>query len=104
MRAGWGQSQIANDKKNLFGYGAYDRSPYSSAGRFENYAEGIDLVSRVFVKYYINPAGTPIYNGETAVASYYKGATLTAVNKSYASDTNWANAVYKWMIYLYNKL
>ena len=92
------------NKKNLFGYRAYDRDPSGSASSFSSYAEGIDLVSRVFVKYYVNPKGTPIYGGETAVATYYKGSTLTAVNKSYASDKNWANCVYKWMLYLYNKL
>ncbi len=102
--SGWGTSSISKNKLNLFGYGAYDRDPSGSAQKFETYAEGIDLVSRVLVKYYLNPAGTDIYNGEKAVGTYYKGATLTAVNKSYASDKNWANGVYKWMMYLYNKL
>lgn len=100
----WGTSSISQTKKNLFGYGAYDRDPSGSAQLFENYSEGIDLVARVFVKYYLNPAGTDIYNGEKAVGTYYKGATLTAVNKSYATDKNWANGVYRWMMYLYNKL
>ena len=100
----WGTSSIALSKRNLFGYGAYDRDPSGSATTFETYSEGIDLVARVLVKYYLNPVGTAIYNGEQAVGTYYKGATLTAVNKSYASDKNWANGVYKWMMYLYNKL
>ena len=100
----WGTSNISKNKKNLFGYGAYDSDPSGSAYTFQSYAEGIDLVSRVFVKYYLNPKGTPIYGGETASGTYFEGATLTAVNKRYASDKNWANAVYKWMTYLYNKL
>ena len=102
--SGWATSTISLSKKNLFGYRAYDRDPYGSASSFENYSEGIDLVARVLVKYYLNPPGTPIYGGETASGAYYKGSTVTAVNKSYATDTNWANAVYKWMLYLYNKL
>lgn len=102
--SGWGTSEISKNKKNLFGYGAYDRDPYGSSYKFETFAEGIDLVSRVFVKYYINMPGTNIYNGEKAIGTYYRGATLTAVNKSYASDKNWANGVYRWMMYLYNKL
>lgn len=102
--SGWGTSSISLAKKNLFGYQAYDRNPYENASSFGTYAEGIDLVSRVFAKYYINPSGKPIYGGEKAVATYYKGSTLTAVNTSYATDKNWANAVYKWMVYLYNKL
>lgn len=100
----WGTSNISKNKKNLFGYGAYDSDPTGSSYTFQSYAEGIDLVSRVFVKYYLNPKGTPIYGGETASGTYFEGATLTAVNKRYASDKNWANAVYKWMTYLYNKL
>lgn len=100
----WGTSNISKNKKNLFGYGAYDSDPSGSAYTFQSYAEGIDLVSRVFVKYYLNPPGTPIYGGETAAGTYFEGATLTAVNTRYASDKNWANAVYKWMTYLYNKL
>ena len=101
---GWGTSKIANDKKNLFGYGAYDSNPYGGAYSFGTYAEGIDLVARMLVKYYLNPAGTIIYEGEVATGSYYNGPNLTGVNTRYASDKNWANAVYKWMQYLYNRL
>lgn len=100
----WGTSKIAVDKNNLFGYGASDSNPYKNAKTFSSYAEGIDLVARVFVKYYLNPAGTSIYGGETAVGTYYNGSTLAGVNTRYASDKNWANGVYKWMSYLYNKL
>lgn len=100
----WGKSKIANDKKNLFGYGAYDSNPYNGAYTFSDYSECIDLIARVFVKYYLNPAGTKIYNGETASGKYYSGNTLSAVNKRYATDKNWANGVYTHMKYLYNKL
>lgn len=100
----WGTSKIALNKNNLFGYGAYDSNPYNGAYSFSNYAESIDLIARVFVKYYLNSKGTSIYGGETAVGTYYTSPTLTGVNKKYASDTNWANAVYSHMKYLYNKL
>ena len=100
----WGTSKIALEKKNLFGYGAYDSSPYNSAYNFSNYSESIDLLARVFVKYYLNPKGTSIYGGEVATGSYYNGATLTGVNTRYATDKNWANRVYYYMQYLYNKL
>lgn len=102
--SGWGTSNISKSKKNLFGYGAYDSDPSGSAYTFQSYAEGIDLIARVFMKYYLNPKGTPIYGGETALGTYFEGATLSAVNKRYATDKNWANGVYKWMTYLYNKL
>ena len=102
--SGWGTSSISKNKKNLFGYGAYDSDPSGSAYTFQSYAEGIDLVARVFMKYYLNPQGTPIYGGETATGTYFEGATLSAVNKRYATDKNWANGVFKWITYLYNKL
>ena len=40
----WGTSQIAKNKKNLFGYGAYDSNPYNGAYQF----------SRIFRKYRFN--------------------------------------------------
>lgn len=100
----WGTSKISEDKKNLFGYGASDSNPYKNAYTFSSYSEGIDLLARVFVKYYINPAGTKIYDNEVATGKYYSGATLADVNKKYASDRNWNKSVYTWMSYLYKKM
>lgn len=100
----WGTSKIARDKKNLFGYGAYDMSAYSSAYSYNGYAAGIDMIARVLVKHYLNPKGTSIYNGEKATGRFYNGKTLTAVNKRYATDKNWSSSVYTWMQYLYKKL
>lgn len=100
----WGTSNIAQTKKNLFGYGAYDRDPYNSSYTFENYEDGIDLVTKVMAKYYLNPAGTKIYGDEMASGKYYNGPTIAAVNMRYASDTEWAKKVYSYMEYLYNKI
>lgn len=100
----WGTSKIARDKKNLFGYGAYDMSAYSSAYSYNGYAAGIDMIARVLVKHYLNTKGTSIYDGEKATGRFYNGKTLTAVNKRYATDKNWSSSVYKWMQYLYKKL
>ena len=100
----WGTSKIAKDKNNLFGYGAYDSNPYNGAYTFSNYSESIDLMARVLTKYYLNPKGTKIYNSEVALGTYYNGATLSGVNKRYATDKNWANGVYNNMKYLCNKL
>lgn len=100
----WGTSKIARDKLNLFGYGAYDSNPYNGAYTFSNISESIDLMARVLTKYYLNPAGTKIYNSETAVATYYNGPTVSGVNTRYATDKNWANAVYNYMKYLYEKI
>lgn len=100
----WGTSQIAMSKKNLFGYGAFDRDPGGMALSFDDYSAEIDLMFRVFSKYYLNPAGTPIYGDEIAQGTYYRGSTVSSVNECYASDPNWANGVFKWMTYLYNRL
>ena len=99
----WGTSKLALNKYNLFGYGAYDSNPYNGAYTFSSYSESIDLLARVLVKYYLNPSGTKIYDGQVASGKYYSGSTIAGVNKRYATDTNWANAVYKYMQYLYNK-
>lgn len=102
--SGWGTSQIANDKKNLFGYGSYDNTPYESSFEFTDYSEGIETVAKSLVKYYLNPSGTKIYDGETAAGWYYNGPTLSGVNTRYASDQDWHTKVYNYMELLYNRL
>ena len=100
----WGSSQIADDKKNLFGYGSYDSTPYESSFDFDTYEEGMELVAKVLVKYYLNPIGTKIYDNEKAVATYYNGSTVSAVNIRYASDPEWHTKVYSYMEMLYKRL
>ena len=41
----WGTSTISVQKKNLFGYGSYDESAYTSSYTFESYEYGIELVA-----------------------------------------------------------
>ena len=100
----WGRSNIAQQKKNLFGYGSYDSSAFESSFTFESYQYGIELVAKVLVKYYLNEAGTRIYDGETAVGSYYNGATISGVNTRYASDPNWSNRIFSIMERLYSNI
>ena len=102
--SGWGTSKIALNKKNLFGYQAYDSSPYSSAKEFSSYSEGIDFVARILIKYYLNSKGTEIYGGDVADGRYFEGYTIKSVNVHYASDPNWANAIYNIMVKIYNNL
>lgn len=100
----WGTSQISQEKHNLFGYGSYDSTPYESSFDFEDYSEGIETVAKSLVKYYLNPVGTKIYDGETASAWYFNGPTLPGVNERYASDKEWHKKVYNYMETLYNRL
>lgn len=102
--SGWGTSKISKDKKNLFGFGAYDRSPYESAHSFTEYSEGIETVAKYLVKNYINPAGTIIYDNEKATGTYYNGPTLVGVNTKYCTDKDWSTKLYKYMDYLYSRL
>ena len=101
----WGTSKIALQKNNLFGYGAYDSNPYNGAYNFSNYSESINSDCKSICENTILiQRGTSIYGGEKALGTYYNGSNLSGINKNYASDKNWANAVYSHMQYLYNKL
>ena len=64
--SGWGKSSIASNKRNLFGFGAYDSSPFESAITFEEYSEGVDEVASWLISNYLNPVGTVLKTGEVA--------------------------------------
>lgn len=100
----WGTSKIANDKKNLFGFGAYDRSPYESANTFDDYSKGIETVAKYLAKNYLNKAGTKIYDEETATGTYYNGPTISGVNTRYCTDKDWSTKIFKYMDMLYSRL
>jgi beta-N-acetylglucosaminidase len=78
----YGSSKIAKDKNNLFGFAAYDGSPYSSARTFTTKEQGIDHVASYLSENYLTEGG-----------KYYGGATVEGVGKRYATDPNWANAI-----------
>ena len=91
--SGWGTSYLAKEKKNLFGYKAYDRDPINSAQDFESYEDAINTVAQALSKNYLTPTG-----------SFYYGTTIEAVNTKYASDSGWHEKVFSYMEYLYDKL
>lgn len=100
----WGTSKIANDKNNLFGFTAYDSDPYNSATSFDNYENAINKVAEVLSTKYLHVAGTKISDELTATGTYFNGKSAKSVNVRYASDTGWADKVFNYMQYLYNKL
>ena len=100
----WGTSKIANDKNNLFGFTAYDSDPYNSATSFETYENAINKVAEVLSTKYLHVAGTKISDELTATGTYFNGTSAKSVNVRYASDTGWADKVFNYMQYLYNKL
>ncbi len=79
-----GTSQIAKDKKNLFGFGAYDDSPYESAKTFIDYKDSIDKVAKYLSEEYLHENG-----------SYYTGNSIKNINDNYASDKDWHNKLEK---------
>lgn len=102
--SGWGRSSIAVNKHNLFGFGAYDASPYESAITFDSYAEGVDTVAAWLINNYLNPMGTVLKTGDIANGRYYNGPTVSGVNVRYASDPNWCTKVFNTMQNLYSGL
>ncbi len=84
-----GTSAISLDKRNLFGYGAYDNDAYNSAYTFDTYAEGIEFVAKILAKAYLNPAGMTLSDGDTTTGRYYSSPTLTGINTRYSTDPNW---------------
>lgn len=78
----FGTSSIAQAKNNLFGFQAYDSSPYQSAKSFDSFEEGIDSVAAYLKENYLSSSG-----------KYFNGLGISDVNQKYATDENWANAI-----------
>lgn len=78
----YGKSRIAQDKNNLFGFKAYDKSPYASAAGYSSFAESIDNVAKYLKESYLSPSG-----------KYFNGTSVAAIGKRYATDPNWAKAI-----------
>ncbi len=78
LESGKGTSKIAQDKKNLFGFKAYDHNPYASAEKFENFADGIDKVAKYLSEEYLHENG-----------KYYFGDSIEDINQNYATDKEW---------------
>ena len=90
LESGWGRSKIAREKSNLFGYKAYDSSPYESAMSFVSYWQCIDTVMKHVHDNYLTPGGV-----------YYNCPTLGGINQKYASDKEWSAKIRKLMNDIY---
>lgn len=83
LESAWGTSRIAIDKNNLFGYRAYDSSPYLSASTFKTKEACILFIAEFVSRQYLQPTG-----------KWYSGAsTLAAMNKYYATATHWSKSI-----------
>jgi flagellum-specific peptidoglycan hydrolase FlgJ len=82
LESGWGTSAIAQDKHNLFGFGANDSNPYGDAATFTSFDACIQYVAQFIETHYLTVGGP-----------YYHGPTLRGMNGDYASDPNWAEKI-----------
>jgi beta-N-acetylglucosaminidase len=82
LESNWGKSKIAKDKKNLFGYHAYDSDPYKFASAFANFEDSILYVANQIKTNYLLPTGR-----------YYNGANLKGMNVFYATDPFWSDQI-----------
>lgn len=77
LESAWGNSRLANDRNNVFGFMAYDRN-VDMAKRFETKGDSILYVAKYLKNNYLTVGG-----------KYYNGVTLKDVNVSYSSDDYW---------------
>jgi beta-N-acetylglucosaminidase len=82
LESAWGTSAIAQNKHNLFGYGADDANPYVDAVSFSSFDACIQFVAQKISQNYLSPSGV-----------FYHGPTLRGMNVDYASDPLWASKI-----------
>ncbi len=87
LETGWGTSKIYRDKKNLFGWSAFDSSPYSSATGFPTREDCIDFVMGRIKALYLTPGGR--FFSEAPCL----GDRSYGMNKHYASDPKWGEKI-----------
>jgi len=86
-------SPIAKEKKNIFGFMAYDRDAYGNAKTFSSYGECVNYVMSYIKNEYLTPGG-----------DWYEGETLEAMNKHYATDQGWAQKIKNIMLEIYRDI
>jgi beta-N-acetylglucosaminidase len=82
LESAWGTSAIAQNKHNLFGYGANDANPYGDAVSFSSFDACIQFVAQKVAQDYLSSSG-----------AFYHGPTLRGMNVDYASDPLWASKI-----------
>nr|WP_316046862.1 glucosaminidase domain-containing protein [Planococcus glaciei] len=55
--SGWGTSKIAQDKFNLYGYGAVDADPYKAAFAYATFRESIEYAAQKVSANYLTTTG-----------------------------------------------
>jgi len=84
LESAWGTSYIARKKNNLFGFMAYDSSPFASAKKFKSFEDCIKFWIPWWRKYYLLSTGK-FYNGDTeyGVNKRYASSSIAGVSKAF---------------------
>lgn len=97
--SGFGVSDISLGRNNLFGFGAYDITPFIGAVKFDSIDNNLEFIAQSMKATYLNPANWK-YNSGAYLGYSVKnvnGARIDSLSKGmnfyYASDTNWGNAI-----------
>ena len=89
LESGWGTSQIAMDKNNLFGHGAVDSNPYYGANGYETVGDCITYHAKIFIS-------EGYCDAKDAMGRYYGshlGDKESGINVKYASDPYWGEKI-----------
>jgi len=87
LETGWGTAKIYKEKNNLFGWGAFDDSPYESAGKFPSREDCIDFVLGRINSLYLT-SGAKYYHTAPCVGAGY-GSAGYGMNRYYSTDPDW---------------
>lgn len=87
-----GNSNIAVERKNLFGFNAFTHAP-ENAEKFPTYRECIYEVAKYISENYLDPSG-----------NHFEGYTVEDINVNYAADRNWSNEILRIMEDIYSEL
>lgn len=79
---GNGDSYLAKEKNNLFGFNAIDQDPINKANHFKNKGESINHVAKFLKENYLSKDG-----------KFYNGISTSSIGKLYASDPYWSEKV-----------
>ncbi|KFN02459.1 N-acetylmuramoyl-L-alanine amidase [Bacillus clarus] len=82
LESGYGKSEIAYRKHNLFGLKAYDWDPFANAKYLSSYGQSIAYNADYVRKNYLEKTGP-----------YFNGYTLTDMNVMYSTDKEWASKI-----------
>jgi mannosyl-glycoprotein endo-beta-N-acetylglucosaminidase len=108
----FGTSNISIGKYNLFGFGAFDATPYIGAVRFASIEQNIDYIAQELVSTYLNPASWKYkgaylgYSTRTVSDNIRVDSNSVGMNFYYASDVKWGQKIASHMqkIFPYNSI